>query len=156
MSDSLQPHGLYSPWTSLGQNTEVGSLPLLQWIFQTQELNQGLLHCRWILYQLSYQGSIIYIVAVINPSINSPVLCWIILSEIEFERSLLNYNASIKWLPLKLTPLEKEMATDSSIPAWKIPWKEKPGKFMGSQRGKHNIETIYNNNNVEASGPSAG
>ena len=27
-SDSLQPHGLYSPWNSLGQNTEVDSLPL--------------------------------------------------------------------------------------------------------------------------------
>ena len=26
-SDSLQPHGLYSPWNSLGQNTGVGSLP---------------------------------------------------------------------------------------------------------------------------------
>ena len=30
MSDSLQPHGLYSPWNSLGQNTGVGSLSLLQ------------------------------------------------------------------------------------------------------------------------------
>ena len=30
---------------------------LLQWIFLTQESNQGLLHCRRILYQLSYQGS---------------------------------------------------------------------------------------------------
>ena len=36
--------------------TGVGSLSLLQWIFPTQELNQGLLHCRWILYQLSYQA----------------------------------------------------------------------------------------------------
>ena len=27
MSDSLQPHGLYSPWYSAGQNTGVGSLP---------------------------------------------------------------------------------------------------------------------------------
>ena len=36
---------------------EVGSLSLLQGIFPTQESNQGLLHCRWILYQLSYQGS---------------------------------------------------------------------------------------------------
>ena len=26
MSDSLQPHGLYSPWTSLSHNTGVGSL----------------------------------------------------------------------------------------------------------------------------------
>ena len=98
MSDSLRLLGLYSPWTSLGQNTGVGSLSLLQgnlpdqeikpWpsallvyslptepqgkpkntgvgslsvlqrIFPTQESNQGLLHCRWILYQLSYEGSL--------------------------------------------------------------------------------------------------
>ena len=44
LSDSLQPHG-------------VASLSLLQGIFPTQESNQGLLHCRQILYQLSYQGS---------------------------------------------------------------------------------------------------
>ena len=56
MSDSLRPHRLYSPWNSPGQNTGVGSLSLLQGIFLTQELNQGLLHCRWILYQLSHQG----------------------------------------------------------------------------------------------------
>ena len=37
--------------------TGVGSLSLLQGIFPTQESNQGLLHCRWILYQLSYEGS---------------------------------------------------------------------------------------------------
>ena len=97
MSDSLQPHGLYSPWNSPGQNTGVGSLSLLQEffpnlgieprslalqidsltvepqgkpkntgvgslsllqrIFPTQESNQGLLHCRLILYQPSYRGS---------------------------------------------------------------------------------------------------
>ena len=96
MSNSLQAHGLYSPWNSPGKNTEVGSfslpgdlcnpgveprsptlqvdslpaepqgkptnagvgsLSLLQRIFPTQELNWGLLHCRQILYQLSYQGS---------------------------------------------------------------------------------------------------
>ena len=38
------------------KNTGVGSLSLLQQIFLTQEFNWGLLHCRWILYQLSYQG----------------------------------------------------------------------------------------------------
>ena len=37
------------------KNTGVGSLSLLQRIFPTQESNQGLLHCRQILYQLSYQ-----------------------------------------------------------------------------------------------------
>ena len=39
------------------QNTGVGGLSLLQWIFPNQELNEGSLHCRRILYQLSYQGS---------------------------------------------------------------------------------------------------
>ena len=48
---------LYSPWNSPGQNTEVGSLSLLQEISSTQESNQGLLHYRQILCQLSYQGS---------------------------------------------------------------------------------------------------
>ena len=57
MSNSLQPHRLYSPWNSLGQNTGVGSLSILQGIFPTQESNWGLLCCRRILYQLSYQGS---------------------------------------------------------------------------------------------------
>ena len=56
-SDSMQPHGLYSPWNSPGQNTGVGSLSLLQRIFPTQGLNPGLLHCRQILYQLSHKGS---------------------------------------------------------------------------------------------------
>ena len=57
VSDSLRPHGLYSLWNSPGQNTGVGSLSLLQWIFLTQESNQSLLNCRQILYQLSYHGS---------------------------------------------------------------------------------------------------
>ena len=55
VSDSLWPHGLYSPWNSPGQNTGVGSYSLLQGIFPTQGLYPGLLHCRKILYQLSYQ-----------------------------------------------------------------------------------------------------
>ena len=57
ISDSLWPHGIYSPWNSPGQNTGVGSLSLLQHIFPTQGSNPGLPHCRRILYQLSYQGS---------------------------------------------------------------------------------------------------
>ena len=39
------------------KNTGVGSLSLLQGIFWTPESNWVLLHCRWIYYQLSYQGS---------------------------------------------------------------------------------------------------
>ena len=57
MSDSLGPHGLYSPQNSPGQNNGVGSLSFLQGIFPTQGLNPGLPHCRRILYQLSHKGS---------------------------------------------------------------------------------------------------
>ena len=37
-------------------------------------------------------------------------------------------------------PLEKEMATHSSILAWRIPWREEPGRLLskGSQRVRHN------------------
>ena len=57
MSNSLWPHGLYSSWSSPGQNTGVSSLSLLQGIFPTQGLNPCLPHCRQILYQLSHKGS---------------------------------------------------------------------------------------------------
>ena len=60
VSDSLQPHGLHSPWNSPGQNTGVGDLSLLQGIFPVQGLNPRLSHCRWILYQLSHRGSPIW------------------------------------------------------------------------------------------------
>ena len=39
------------------KNNRMGSPSLLQQVFLIQELNRGLLHCRKILYQLSYQGS---------------------------------------------------------------------------------------------------
>ena len=39
----LRPYGLYSLWNSLGQNTEVGSLSLLQRIFPTQEYTKNII-----------------------------------------------------------------------------------------------------------------
>ena len=59
MSDSLWPHALQParflcPWDSPGKNTGVGCHFLLQGIFLTQGSNPGLLHCRKILYHLSY------------------------------------------------------------------------------------------------------
>ena len=57
MSLALQADSLPAEPEGKPKNTGVGSLSLLQGIFLTQELNQGLLHCRWILYQLSYQRS---------------------------------------------------------------------------------------------------
>ena len=42
---------------SPGKNTGVGCHALLQGIFLSQGSNPGLPHCRWIIYQLSHQGS---------------------------------------------------------------------------------------------------
>ena len=61
------------------KNTGVGSLSLLQGNLPIQELNQGLLHCRWILYQLSYQGS-----PLINTNNSAWCLTTILLNAIEW------------------------------------------------------------------------
>ena len=53
--------GSSSPWDASGKNTGVGSHFLLQGIFSTQELNPGLVHCRWTLYYLSHWGSPLHI-----------------------------------------------------------------------------------------------
>ena len=54
---------------------------------------------------------------------------------------MLLFEHSEKWASLvaQLDPLEKEMATHSSILAWKIPRTEEPDglQFMGSQRVGH-------------------
>ena len=52
------------------------------------------------------------------------------------------YEASMLCLGLDLY-LEEEIATHSSILAWKIPWTEKPGglQSMGSQRVRHDLAT---------------
>ena len=56
-SPALQVDSLPSETPQKPRNTGVGRLSLLQGIFLTQESNRGLLHCRPILYQLSYQFS---------------------------------------------------------------------------------------------------
>ena len=48
---------LLCPWDSPGKNIGVGSHSLFHGIYLTQGLNQGLLHCRQILYCLSHHGS---------------------------------------------------------------------------------------------------
>ena len=53
-SSTLQVDSLPAEPQEKPNKSGVGSLPLLQQIFPTQEFNQGLLSCRQILYQLSY------------------------------------------------------------------------------------------------------
>ena len=56
-SSALQAGSLPAEPQGKPQNIGMGNLSILQRIFPSQELNQGLLHCRQILYQMSYQGS---------------------------------------------------------------------------------------------------
>ena len=59
--------GFFTDWAMMeAQVYWSGCLSLLQGIFPTQESNQGLLHFRCILYQLSYQGSSLKVTAQIN------------------------------------------------------------------------------------------
>ena len=58
-SPALQADSLPSEPPKKPKNTGVGSLSLLQGIFPTQDSNWGLLHCRWIFYELSYQGNLV-------------------------------------------------------------------------------------------------
>ena len=56
-SPTLQADSLPAEPPGKTKKPRVGSLSLLQRIFRIQESNRGLLHCKRILYQLSYEGS---------------------------------------------------------------------------------------------------
>ena len=127
VSKSLWPHGLYSPCNSPGQNTEVGSLSLLQGIFPTQGLNPGLLCCRWILYQLSYKGSPLRCKGQekSNPAL-SPSRWW------ESSPCPLLPQLASGWVNFRLRfllscTMEIEMASHSSVLALRIPGTGEPG-----------------------------
>ena len=140
-------------------NSGVGSLSLLQGIFPTQELNQGFLHCRWIPYQLSCQGSPIQSSAIFFFFIKTKVVS--IFGEgngTPLQYSCLEnpmdggawcaavHGVAKSWIRLSdftlnfhFHALEKEMATHSSVLAWRVPGAGEPGGLpsMGSHRVRH-------------------
>ena len=75
VSNSLQYHGLYSLCNSPDQNPGVGSLSFLQWISPTLGSNQGLLHYRQILYQLSHSSVQFSLVVQLCPTLWPPESC---------------------------------------------------------------------------------
>ena len=100
-SPTLQADSLPAEPQGKPRNTGVGSLSLLQWIFPTQELNWGLLHCRWILYQLSYQGSPQYtLLRQYSINIIETNTVWFQLHEIPWRR---------KWQPTLYSCLENSI-----------------------------------------------
>ena len=142
------------------QNAGVGCHFLLQGIFLTQELNPGLLHCRQILYQLSYEGSSNLIEIFINSVHIFEHISWLVLEkEMASHSSTLAWKipwiempdrlqsmGSLSWIRLSefaftlhFHALEKEMATHSSVLAWRIPGTGEPGGLpsVGSHRVRH-------------------
>ena len=136
ISYSLQPHRLYSPWNSPGQDTGVGSRSLLQGIFPTQGSNPvSHIACRFftaeppgkscsipgsgrppgegIGYPLQYSWA--SLVAQLAKNLPAMREIWV---------------QSLVWEDL----LEKRKATLSSILAWRIPWTV---QSMGFQRVGH-------------------
>ena len=100
---------LLCPRNSLGKNTRVGCHFLLQGIFLTQGSNLHLLRLQ------HWQELVTQLI-----------------------ESSCNVETSVQSLGWE-DPLEKGMATHSSIPAWRTPWTEEPGglQSMGSQRVGH-------------------
>ena len=47
------------------------------------------------------------------------------------------------------TPLEKTMATHTSIPAWRIPWTEKPGRLQSTGQRRVRNDRVTNTFTLE-------
>ena len=75
-SPALQVDSLPAEPQGKPKNTGVGCHSLLQGIFPTQGLNPGLLHFRWILYQLSNKGSPILCMCVSHSVMSDSVISW--------------------------------------------------------------------------------
>ena len=111
MSDSLRPHGLYSPQNSPGKNTGVGSLSLLQGIFPTQGLNPGLPHCRWTLLPAEPQGK------PKNTGVGSLSLLQQIFTTQESNQGLLH----CRWILYQLSYVESSQTTISTAKKFHFP-----------------------------------
>ena len=131
---------------SPGKNTGLGCRALLQGMFPTQESNWDLQHCRQILYQLSYHGSPqamrssqkkpknkkVRVLSRWKPNWSWPVIL------LGFPCSLVGKDCACSArdpgsIPGSGRSREKEMATHSSILAWRIPWTEEPGGLQSME-----------------------
>ena len=97
-SPTLQADSLPAELQGKPKNTGVYSLSLLQQIVLAQESKRGLLHCRWIPYQLSYQGRLIDLVSL--PNLRPfKILCRRYSLIVSLQESLVTPQIFIEWLP---------------------------------------------------------
>ena len=107
------------------KNTGVGCHFLFQGIFLTQGSNPCLLHCRRILSHLSYQEGILNVYHMDFPG------------DLVVKNPPAMQETQVRSLGRE-DPLEKKIATHSSIFAWEVQWTEEPGKLlsMGLQKNR--------------------
>ena len=140
MSHSVRPHRrqttrLPHPWDFPGKNTGVGCHFFLQCmkVKSESEVTQS---CPTLSDPMdcSPPGSSIHGIFQIHTHINGLPRCTQMVKNLPAVQE--TRVQSLGWE----VPLEKGMATHSSIPAWRIPWTEEPGMLqsMGSQRVGHN------------------
>ena len=120
---TLQTDSLPSELPGKPKNTGVGSLVLLQGIFLTQELNQGLLHCRRIFYQLSYQ--------------ESPIIS---LSEVSSVKIVNSYMHTWKWY--NTVNLLLLLSRFSRVRLYVTPWTILSMDFPGQNTGVDNLSLL--------------
>ena len=99
---TLQADSLPAEPQGKPKNAGVGSLSFLQGIFLTQELNRGHLHCRWILYQLRYQGSTWKVIFFIKYTLSkrSCPLCSLILFSTHSLKNIYYFKNTIAEFPI--------------------------------------------------------
>ena len=138
-SSTLQVDSLPAEPQGKPKNTGMGRLSLFQQIFLTQKLNWDLPQCRWILYQLSYQGSHIFEMVLYDLK-----YCSIVMFSNMWPLNIHKWASQVA-LVAQNTPCQcrrhKRCGFDTwvwkipwrkawqptSILAWRIPWKEEPG-----------------------------
>ena len=148
VSDSLQPYG--HPWNSLGQNTGVRSLSLLQGITRGRTLS--LRHFSFL--DFSPVMKLLCLFSVLDSqTFGIRGVFWIHFTQpLQFiNRKMVfpsggsdgkepaiweTWYRSLGWED----SLEKGMVTHSSIIVWRIPWTEEPDRLqsMGPQGVRHN------------------
>ena len=103
----------YSSWNSLGQNTGVGSLSLLQGIFPTQGSNPGLPHCRQILYQLYFKECVFVYIYICVCSVK--LLSRVQLFVTPWTTAQASLSLTNSWSLPKLMPIESMMPSSHFI-----------------------------------------
>ena len=123
MSDSLQTHGLLSPWVSLGQKTGMGSLSLLQEIFPTRDQTQisciaGRFFTSWVTREAVYFLIELNLIRDIDIGL-LPIttyldtICVYINDQVLTSRTLFNFkdehshNSEILWVWFQITKIKQ-------------------------------------------------